>query len=656
MPNVPVGVNGVNGYMDDDAISVMSPDDLDEYGHTPEQAARIAQQNAGFVQPFVPNAYVDPVVPQSPADDAGASAPDLTPPDIGPQASGGSGPYLVPGAIERGIDAPPQQAPAPVENKPKNWMQRLSTSMHLDHPAAPSIPVSGAADYQGDIEALKKQYATMPTMQAPNWLERLGAIGIGAGAGWSNAGGRTRQPIDIAAATKSVLYPGYEGKLAQWQSRVAPMQHIAELSGQQVAAQQKAAMDAATIGHLKAQADYMEGLGRTQMLVTEGMEKASNGILKAGTMAPVGVVQDTLKDAAGRYTAREAARRTTPTPEEKYAEAQRIYPASMGGTPAVWRQMAYNPTQVERPEKAERNLNPSDILLHPGDFPPATVKKAQEMFDKEHRPPANNTFNINSALSDDAVDQAAKLYLETGQLGNYSSGPAGAQMRAKIMNRAAELGKDTDLGANRQDYAANSAAIKDTERNRSRVLTSEGTAARNLDLAATVSQKVDRTGSPVLNRYLLYLKGQVAGDDNTQLLNNAVETAANEYANVVSAGSSGGAAATDSARQHARDMLHSGMANGTFQKVVKQMKVEMGNRHASFDDQLASLRSGRQKQPTPATTVPQGGPGRGGAQPVQGGTIIVPTPHGDMKFSNQAQADAYKKAVADAEQRAKVKQ
>lgn len=198
---------------------------------------------------------------------------------------------------------------------------------------------------------------------------------------------------------------------------------------------------------------------------------------------------------------------------------------------------------------------------------------------------------VNFNLSPEAKGMLADNVLAGGNLPSFGS--RGGATVADIYNQAAAKKPGTDLAGAKQDYAANSGVIKDLEKTFARVKTSEGTAAKNLELAASISKRVDRSNSPILNKYILFTKGQIVGDDDTQLLDNVVETAANEYANVVSAGSSGGAAATVSARDHAREMLHASMANGTFQKVVAQMKQEMNNRRTSFEEGLKGARSNR---------------------------------------------------------------
>lgn len=235
-------------------------------------------------------------------------------------------------------------------------------------------------------------------------------------------------------------------------------------------------------------------------------------------------------------------------------------------------------------------------------FNATTGETIKDLGESGEKPPVGGATNINM-INPAALDQAAELYATTGAMPSVGFGKDAATMRSQIMNRAAELHPDARLADAKTDYGANKGAITSLARQQSQVLTFEDTAAKNLDLADQISQKVDRTGSPVMNRFLLHMKGQYAGDTDTQLLNNAVETAANEYAKVISGATSGGT--TDSAREHARTMLSSAMGNGTFSQAIALMKQEMGNRRAGYDDQMKELKSGRKGQsPAPAAAAP----------------------------------------------------
>lgn len=227
-------------------------------------------------------------------------------------------------------------------------------------------------------------------------------------------------------------------------------------------------------------------------------------------------------------------------------------------------------------------------LAKTGDQTPIILKGANG---KPLMPAKTAASNVSIQMSPAALDQAANMYHDTGTLISAGMGKDGTAMRTAIMNREGELYPKTDLASAKTDYLSNQGAIKGLEKTKAQVLTFENTAGRNLDLADSLSKQVDRTGSPLINKYLLYAKGQIAGDADTTKLKNAVETAASEYAKVMSGGMSG--QVSDAKQAHARDMLSASMSNGTFSQVVALMKQEMGNRRSGYDDQLKELRSGR---------------------------------------------------------------
>lgn len=442
-------------------------------------------------------------------------------------------------------------------------------------PRGSALPVPLAPPGQGRYDELVKRkqeiLANAPVQQKPKWWQNLAAGAAGAAAGYENATGRTR-PIDANKLADTVRNPGYSIAMERTQSQLAPVEAQLETQGNQnqawwknQAAGSEAQYKQAEAQRAQAQAKYFQDRSGNQWKADPKTGELFN--TTTGQRIPKSTSPDDLYKHVLDLTG-----------GDKDAALQIAYPA-------------YKPTK----EPATRNLNAGDILLHPQDFAPAQVNEAKRQFDREHRAPVVNvnTGATGGGLDEEAITQAAAAYNAGAGLPNLGFGKESAQIKKAIMNRAATLKPGNDLAGAKQDYAATGGVLKDLEKNAARVKVSEGTATKNLDLADTVSQRVDRTGSPIINKYLLYLKGDFAGDDDTQLLHNAVETAANEYAGVVSAGSGGGVAATDSAREHARAQLHSSMAKGTLTKVVAQMKTEMANRRSSFDEELKSARSGR---------------------------------------------------------------
>lgn len=200
------------------------------------------------------------------------------------------------------------------------------------------------------------------------------------------------------------------------------------------------------------------------------------------------------------------------------------------------------------------------------------------------------------AMSPQTLDMAAQQYNTTGQLPTLGGGGVGALTKYQILNRAAQLASSNGDTANslslqKASFAAGKDALNSLTTMKGNILAFENTASSNLDQAQKLSNQVDRTGSPVVNRWLLQAKGQYAGDPQTAAFEAAVETAANEYAKVVSS-ASGGGTTTDSAKAQANALLSSAQSPEQFAAVVAQLKTEMKNRESGLDQQINDTQTG----------------------------------------------------------------
>jgi hypothetical protein len=207
-------------------------------------------------------------------------------------------------------------------------------------------------------------------------------------------------------------------------------------------------------------------------------------------------------------------------------------------------------------------------------------------------------------LTADALELAAQKYLQTGQMPALSMGKSSAIERAAILNRAAAIAKEngtmaSDVPTQQALFHSASIALTNLERQKAAVGQFERAVVGSLDILTSASAKVDRTGSPFINKYILYLKGQVKGDADTQLLENAVRTSASEYAKVMSGGT-GTASATEGVRAEAAKSLNASFSNNTTKKVIEQMKLEMRKRMDGFDQQIEETKKTLKENPASA--------------------------------------------------------
>jgi hypothetical protein len=194
--------------------------------------------------------------------------------------------------------------------------------------------------------------------------------------------------------------------------------------------------------------------------------------------------------------------------------------------------------------------------------------------------------------SSEGVDLAATQYYQTGKMPAVGNNPT---LRAQILARAAEIAKDSgdtnkEVVLRGQANQANASALTNLTKQKTAVSAYERTAQANADMALTLSDQADRTGVPVFNRWINAGRKEVAGDESIAKFNAANETFVNEYAKVVS-GSTGNTPVSDSARQHAHEMLSTAMTKEQYKQVIAVLKMEMANRMQGFDQEELSLRT-----------------------------------------------------------------
>ena len=185
-----------------------------------------------------------------------------------------------------------------------------------------------------------------------------------------------------------------------------------------------------------------------------------------------------------------------------------------------------------------------------------------------------------------AIDNAAARYNIDGTLPPMGMGKGGSAARSQILNRAAELasGVDgTDQRVNQLTTKASASTLLQLKKTKTMIKAFEEMANKNADIALELSTKVDRTGSPVVNRWFLAGNNKLAGDVDTATFNTAVNVFANEYAKIMS-GSMGNTPVSDSARKEAHEILNTAQTPAQLRANIKLLQREMKNRLIGLDE------------------------------------------------------------------------
>jgi hypothetical protein len=112
------------------------------------------------------------------------------------------------------------------EDLPDQW-PNPSRAPRLSEDAEDVPPVSALAGmpkydptpYNESAARLARIIGQHPVPKKPGFLQNLAAAGIGAMAGYTNAAGRVRKPIDASGAIQSIQYPGLPRQMAAWEAQ-----------------------------------------------------------------------------------------------------------------------------------------------------------------------------------------------------------------------------------------------------------------------------------------------------------------------------------------------------------------------------------------------------------------------------------------------------
>ena len=197
-------------------------------------------------------------------------------------------------------------------------------------------------------------------------------------------------------------------------------------------------------------------------------------------------------------------------------------------------------------------------------------------------------------FSEAAINNAAARYNIDGTLPPMGMGKGGATARSLILNRAAELAGNTsgtDQRVAQLTTKADTSTLLQLRKTKTMIKAFEEMANKNADIALEMSDKVDRSGTPVVNRWFLAANNKIAGDVDTATFNTAVNVFANEYAKIMS-GSMGNTPVSDSARKEAHEILNTAQTPAQLRANIKLLQREMQNRIKGLDDSERELLKG----------------------------------------------------------------
>lgn len=257
----------------------------------------------------------------------------------------------------------------------------------------------------------------------------------------------------------------------------------------------------------------------------------------------------------------------------------------------MYRMKANNQAWINPAALASGKITPADISFT--EIPGWLKNTQSEATNKIAASGAMQRRQDQTQLSPSEVEFYGQQFRQTGQLPSLGMGAAAT--RIQIMKAAAQQAQDAGqtgeaMGLNQAVFKAGANELANVQKNRGQILAFENTAQKNLDIAQGLSDKVDRTGVPILNRWILAGKKSVMGDPDVSSFDAAVRTAINEYARVTTT-VTGGGVTSDQARKEVEDLLNTAQTPQQFNSVVQTLRQEMENRRSGYESQIGQIKN-----------------------------------------------------------------
>lgn len=197
-------------------------------------------------------------------------------------------------------------------------------------------------------------------------------------------------------------------------------------------------------------------------------------------------------------------------------------------------------------------------------------------------------------LNSDALDDAAAFLILNGRIPTGMARAYGKDTLEAIQQRATEMRQKLGMGS--FDFAAAGpitkqkvGALLQFEKNAAAIQSFEKMLVTNVQVAKELSEKVGRTNSPYLNRPLLELKKNLAGDpDVAEYLFQVENVVLPEAARILSNPNLTGPQ-TDAAREEVRKGMSGAMSPEQINRIMDRIVSDAQNRTKGIDEQKAKL-------------------------------------------------------------------
>jgi hypothetical protein len=153
-------------------------------------------------------------------------------------------------------------------------------------------------------------------------------------------------------------------------------------------------------------------------------------------------------------------------------------------------------------------------------------------------------------------------------------------------------------------FGADKKALDAVTKAKDQVMAFEKTATKNLEYAASLSERLARTGFPPANALLIALRTKT-GDPETVKFSTAVYAAALEYQKVITAGSGVTSAELSvGAQKKAEEIISKSHTKEQFRANLEALKIDMQNRKLAYGEQIKEIQGRIGSVNAPGSNLP----------------------------------------------------
>lgn len=228
---------------------------------------------------------------------------------------------------------------------------------------------AASARHQSDLEALRNISMNPPPAPNPKWWQKALAGAAGGFIGYANAGGRIR-PVDPSGVIQAIEAPGWGRKLGDYQRQQQAAAQAAQISGSEAEA-------LGNVASLEASTEEKSARAESERQRGAYWEQKSLQEKNRYKVDPkTGAIYDTQ---TGEI-------KTPPRSLEQQMKDRRDALVEMGQDPNTPENQQYvrEGKSTPRTEGAHHNATPDDVLLHPEEYSPEIVKRAENMDQRRH--------------------------------------------------------------------------------------------------------------------------------------------------------------------------------------------------------------------------------------------------------------------------------